>query len=361
MLKGNRGEWSEVYVLLKLLGEGKLFAADENLNRIENQFFPITKILREEEKGKIKEYFPNRGSNVEIYVNGVRQKKFPMSIFNMESKFLFEEIKNYKKAKGTFSVEKTETFMSEIECFKIKAPSNDKSDIKIEITDIYTGYSPTVGFSIKSKLGSPSTLLNAGKTTNFIYKVSCSQMEIFEKINEIYNSKGHTDVRGRIKHILNNNGKIKYYDMENKTFKDNLILVDSLMNNIIAETLLYFYRDGITECKKMIKKLEEENPFNYGNINAYSYKFKKFLASAALGMKPATEWQGIDEVSGGYIIVTKQGDVVAYHIYNRNYFEEYLLNNTKYEVPSTSRHNFGSVYEVDGEKYINLNLQVRFL
>ena len=60
-------------------------------------------------------------------------------------------------------------------------------------------------------------------------------------------------LRGRIKHILNNNGKIKYYDMENKTFKDNLILVDSLMNNIIAETLLYFYRDGITECKKMIK------------------------------------------------------------------------------------------------------------
>lgn len=284
-----------------------------------------------------------------------------MNIFNIQSKLLFEDIQNHKKAKGSFSVDKAEKFMSEIECFKVKASSTDKADIKIEIVDVHTGYSSIVGFSIKSKLESSPALLNAGRTTNFIYKVSCDEMEIFEETNEIYNSKGHTDVRGRIKHILNNNGKIEYYDMENKTFKDNLILMDSLMDNIIAETLLYFYRDGIIECKEMIKKLKGENPFKYGNINAYSYKFKKFLTSIALGMRPATEWNGIDEANGGYIIVTRQGDVAVYHIYNRNYFEEYLLNNTKYEVPSTSGHHFGSIYEVEGEKYINLNLQVRFL
>ena len=78
-------------------------------------------------------------------------------------------------------------------------------------------------------------------------------------------------------------------------------------------------------------------------------------------MRPGTKWDGKDEANGGYITVTKQGDVVAYHIYNRNYFEEYLLNNTKYETPSTSRHKFGSIYEINGEKYLNLNLQVRFL
>ena len=99
MLKGNIGEWSEIYVLLKLLGEGKLFAADENLNRIENQFFPIIKILREEEKEKIKEYFPNKESNVEIYDDGIKQKKFPMSVFNMESELLLEKIKSHKNLK----------------------------------------------------------------------------------------------------------------------------------------------------------------------------------------------------------------------------------------------------------------------
>lgn len=77
-------------------------------------------------------------------------------------------------------------------------------------------------------------------------------------------------------------------------------------------------------------------------------------------MKLATIWGGIDEASGGYIIVTKQGDVLAYHIYNRNCFEEYLFKDTKYETASTSRHEFGEVYSEDGEDFIKLNLQIRF-
>ncbi|MFY1027322.1 HpaII family restriction endonuclease [Actinobacillus seminis] len=45
---------------------------------------------------------------------------------------------------------------------------------------------------------------------------------------------------------------------------------------------------------------------------------------------------------------------------NRNYFEEYLLKNTKYKTASTSRHDFGEVYSENGEDFIKLNLQVRF-
>ena len=44
-----------------------------------------------------------------------------------------------------------------------------------------------LGFSIKSQLGSPSTLLNAGKTTNFIYEIvgaNLSESQI-EQINSI--------------------------------------------------------------------------------------------------------------------------------------------------------------------------------
>ena len=153
---------------------------------------------------------------------------------------------------------------------------------------------------------------------------------------------------------------MKYWKMNNQVFEDNLALIDSNMDKIIAETLLYFYRDGISNCDEMVEKLEHENPMNYGNVNAYKYKFKKFLTAVALGMKPATVWDGLDEATGGYIVVTKEGNVLAYHIYNRNYFEEYLLKNTKYETASTSRHDFGEVYHENGEDYIKLNLQVRF-
>lgn len=56
MLTGNKGEWSEIYVLLRLLADGKIYAADSELNKLEDIYFPIIKIIREENKGEIKEY-----------------------------------------------------------------------------------------------------------------------------------------------------------------------------------------------------------------------------------------------------------------------------------------------------------------
>lgn len=50
--------------------------------------------------------------------------------------------------------------------------------------------------------------------------------------------------------------------MNNQTFSDNLVLIDSNMDKIIAETLLYFYKDGITNYDEMVEKLEHENPMN---------------------------------------------------------------------------------------------------
>ena len=359
MISGNKGEWSEIYVLFKLLADGKIYAADSELNKLHDIYFPIIKIIREEISGELKEY--KTGKLIDIYVNDKKIKSVDRSEFEKESEKLLEEICN---AKGSaFEIEKTEDFMKGISCYKLSAPSRNKSDITMKIVDINTGYSPTVGFSIKSELGSSPTLLNAGKTTNIIYKIIHNNPLLVKETNKIYKvSKGkkRTDVRGRIKRIIEENGQLEYIGMQNQTFSDNLVLIDSSMDNIIAETILYFYRDGISNCIDMVKKLEVENPMNYGNVNAYRYKFKKFLTAVALGMKPATIWDGIDEASGGYIIVTKQGDVLAYHIYNRNYFEEYLLKNTKYETASTSRHKFGEVYSEGGEDFIKLNLQIRF-
>ena len=45
MITGNKGEWSEIYTLLKLLGDKKLFSGDKDLNKIESLFYPIIKIL----------------------------------------------------------------------------------------------------------------------------------------------------------------------------------------------------------------------------------------------------------------------------------------------------------------------------
>lgn len=362
MVSGNKGEWSEIYVLLRLLAEGKIYAADGVLNKIDSLYIPIIKAIRKERTEEKIEY--NTGEVVEIFINGEKKKSLPSSEFKLIADYLLKKLSDSNQ-RSSFSIKYVEDFMNKIFCHKICAPSTDKSDIVLQIHDINTGFKPIVGFSIKSELGSSPTLLNAGKTTNFIFKINktSKSINLLNIINNIYRESGdrnRIDLRGRISKILEEDCNFEYVGMANQTFEDNLVLIDSQMDRILAETLLYFYRDNIVDCKEMVAKLEYENPMQYGNVNAYSYKFKKFLTAVALGMKPATAWDGIDEASGGYIIVTKEGGVLAYHIYNRNYFEDYLLNNTKYETASTTRHEFGELYEEDGEELIKLNLQVRF-
>ena len=58
MITQNKGEWSELYVFLKLLGEGILYAADSDLNKIENLYYPLIEILRKENE-QIKHYAKN--------------------------------------------------------------------------------------------------------------------------------------------------------------------------------------------------------------------------------------------------------------------------------------------------------------
>ena len=338
MFKGNKWEWSEVYALLRILADGKIYATDS----------------------ETKEY--TAGEMISIYINGSKVKELPVTEFELEYGKLLNEI-NGKDSKCTFSVESTQNCVDRILCYKLFTPAMDKNDIMVKIIDADTVYSTTIGSSMKSELDSYPTLLNAGKITNFIYRIVQNQSDLVRETNEIYKvtgEKNQTDVRGRISKIIKENGTLEYRKMNNKVFEDNLVLIDSNMDKIIAETLLYFYKDGISNCNDMVEKLEQENPMNYGNVNAYKYKFKKFLTAVALGMKPATVWDGLDEATGGYIVVTKEGNVLAYHIYNRNYFEEYLLSNTKYETASTSRHDFGEVYSENGEDFIKLNLQVRF-
>lgn len=154
MLTGNKGEWSEIYVLLRLLADGKIYAADSELNKLEDVYFPIIKIIREENKDEIKEYAT--GEMISICINGLIVKELSVSEFEEESENLLNAINN-KTSKGAFSAECTQNFMNKILCYKLSAPATDKSDITVKIIDINTGYSPTVGFSIKSELGSSPT------------------------------------------------------------------------------------------------------------------------------------------------------------------------------------------------------------
>jgi hypothetical protein len=357
-ITGNKGEWSEVYAFLRLLADGKLFAADEQLNRLGNTFFPIIKILREDVAGSKYGYCPTSDtSEVRIFLNDEQILSLPAEKFDDEAKCLFGDISKHGAGKGSFEIPKTEAFIHSIYVNKLKAPSIDKSDINILIHDVNTGFEKIVGFSIKSDLGSPPTLLNPGKTTNFVFEVK----ELFEtKIDTINAIDTNQKIIDRINEIGHNGGKLIFEKVDNTTFEDNLIMIDSQMPMIVAEMLKGFYIKRIGTCSRLAEEVINVNPLKHKK-EFYIHKIKELLCASALGMKPATVWDGNDEANGGYIIVKRDGDVVAYHIYNRNFFKDYLLRNTQFVQPSTTRYDYCSLYKENGKIFIKLNLQIRFI
>ncbi len=189
LLSGNAGEWSEPYVLLRLLANEKIFAADENLNKIPEIYFPILKIVRQELNDKIKktynkiDFVVKTEKNIEIYFNDELLKTIPESVFEKQADYLLAEIQN--KVKGNLTVKKTQYFLNSLGCNSLKASSQDKTDITLQLHDINTGYNPICGFSIKSQLGSASSLVNASEATNFIYEIKGLNEDLIYVINSI--------------------------------------------------------------------------------------------------------------------------------------------------------------------------------
>lgn len=358
MITGNKGEWSEIYTLLKLLGDGLLAPGNENIEAIQNVFYPILNIFRSESNGNF-EY--SIKDNVVLVSGGKEVFQISTNEFKKQAILLLEFIKS--NSGRSFSIPEIEDFMESIQCISLKANSSVKTDITIVIHDQKTNQQPTLGFSIKSQLGSPSTLLNAGKTTNFIFKIKGINPSESD-IKEINSIASRSKIMDRIVAIQNIGGSFEFIRTEKSIFANNLILIDSLLPQILANIVFDFYTNKYSKIKELLRKIEEINPLNFDVSNQhqfYQYKLKRFLTDIALGMMPSKVWTGKYDATGGYLIVKEDGEILCYHIYNRNDFENYLINNTRLDTASSKKHDFGYIYKEEEEFYFKLNLQIRFI
>lgn len=356
MITGNKGEWSEIYALFKLLGDKELHPGNSEIKKLENLVYPILRILRTEVNGNF-EY--SIEDDIVVISGNEEVFRIPISEFQKRAKYLLTEIKSNS---GTFSVPEIEEFMQSINCLSLKASSSAKTDITIVVHDQRTGLQPSLGFSIKSQLGNPSTLLNAGETTNFIFKIVDAKINKKE-IDEINNISSRSKIKDRILEIKNKGGKFEFVKTQRTIFSNNLILIDSLLPQILSNIVLNFYSSSHSNTEDLVKLTEEENPLKFDTTDKhlfYSYKIKRFLTDIALGMMPSKVWTGEYDATGGYLIVKADGEILCFHIYNKNEFENYLLANTKLDTASSSRHGFGEIYAENGQLYFKLNLQIRF-
>ena len=376
---GNKGEWSEIYVFLRLLDTGQLDVADENLNAIPNEFYRILEIIRKETETTNNYIREDDRVTIKVfndYTGETEQFSYPLTVFAEKANNLLFLIKNTRGR--AFQLPPIAAFLNELRIGSIKDVGHNR-DITITIEDFRTRMPQTLGFSIKSFLGSDSTLFNAGAGTNFIYEVVLPEGVRFDcdEFNRVtYPMTGR--IGARLKILREDYGANFYFrKVQSPCLFQNLLAIDGHMPYLLADLLLIKSELGYNDLKRCTEELTRRNPIGidtatHGNI--YEYKIKRFLQDCAQGMTPEKPWLGIYDATGGQIIVKEDGNIVCYHIYELNRFREFLFNSTRFEGASTSEDSenpghprpkakkkffYGWVYEENERYYIKINLQIR--
>lgn len=385
-LKGNIGEWSEIYVFFRLLASGRLDVADDKLIAIPNEFYKILAILRKENKSNNEYLRADDIIRIRITNDETNEvEEFQMSVkqFADAANTLLTHLRKLS-GKRTAAYPEIQEFMEELKIYSIKDIGH-KRDITISIEDFRNHMEQTLGFSIKSYLGKSSTLFNPGPGTNFIYRIDLPEGVSIDC--DKFNRDTYEDKEGKITYRLScigeMGGVVNFDHIQSTCLHQNLRTIDSEMPLIMAHALLIKYQYKLTDWSDIISKLNDLNPLDFRiteDSPVYEYKIKRFLQDAAMGMTPEKPWSGTYDANGGQIVVKKDGDIVCYHVYELNRYLNYLFNETRLEQASTSEdennpghvrvnpetgkpnkpYKFGWVYEEDGQYYIKINLQVRF-
>ena len=377
-MAANRGEWAELYVLFKLLGEGKIYAADENLNINTESYLDVLRIFREEANNVITEY--RTGLNVDIYIGNDLAMSILATEFVRNADILLRTITT--SIGRSFDVlQETKEFMRSAKIYSVKAKNisgfrniGGKNDIVMEVRDHTMSLVYVAGFSIKAKWKSPATLFNTAKASSFVYKLNNITVADVDNINSLFTDKGGKDKNARMDYIRNHNIGLEFVGnkiLPNNTysvFADNLDMIRGDMQAIWNQVLLIHYLSterNKTALSDICNILADQNPLNKRNPHAFYEKaIKDFLYAAFSGMTASLRWDGQEAVNGGYIVAKDNGEVLVYHTRSGEAFKSFLFATTKIDRPEASENKgypYAHVYESNGEFFIDLNFQVRFI
>lgn len=373
MVRGNKGEWSEPYVAIRLLGEGKLYLADADGNKNENEWMQILDVLRYETcKHLVKYHYDAKETEVTVYIENKIVVKILADEFLKYADMLRGEIISGTGPSFSVSDEIMDFFKRvKIDKNHLKAESIEKSDIFLNLVDPRAGITrKKIGFSIKSKFGHNPTLFNTAKACAPIFRLEGMTDELMEEVNSLFDSRGHAAVRERCALILQH-CKVSFigYPVAKKAgceaFAENLELVNSELKIVIPHMLFNYFFLGFSEVdlNKVVERVIQDNPAGLKRPEIkYPYMVKNFLYAAYCGMTASTLWDGKSNVNGGFITVCNNGDVLAHYALESDAFKTYLYNNCYLEFPSTSPNhgNYGVVYKEFSRYYFRLNFQIRY-
>ena len=159
LFHANKGEWSEIYTMFKIMDEREVVSAGSDLLPNGDETFKFLKIYRDIEAGIRHEYDITKHDEITIYnekhdvLKVIKPRALKKSIAH-----IFQSID--LATERTFAIDGIEDIMSEYLLTQVKAGSTQKSDILGEVADRLGVGTRPLGFSVKSHIGGAPTLLN---------------------------------------------------------------------------------------------------------------------------------------------------------------------------------------------------------
>ncbi len=399
----NRGEWTEAYVFLRLLGEGRIYGASAELVKDEATYIDIVNIIRDEPDRMLifERFVKDEIAYVQLFKDNDTLKIVTAPEFNDKADYLYRRLKELGTGKRKIDIPEIQEYLENLNIDTPKANLSSaakkkygkKTDIIITSEDSLDHAKATRGFSIKSHIGSSPTLFNSSQTSGFIYKVvGCNE----EGMHLLNSKDSFLDIISGIREQYS----LEYIRCRNEIFEQNINLVDSRMDEILQYAMLlfagYIPNESSNKIPSICEVLASANPLGIRNPNTfYKTKLKSLLFASFAGMTASEEWNGRKLLTGGYIDVDKDGEMLYYRAISDDVFENYLFQHTYLDRPdrgelkelavaegkcfvNENRHltqeekdhllndchgkkgDFGYVYQDGKDYYIVINFQIRF-
>lgn len=258
--------------------------------------------------------------------------------------YLYNAIKEITSNDRKFPVPEIENYLGELRFSQPKIPKlpddvaatyGKKTDIIITIDDSIDHAVSTIGFSIKSHLESASTLFNSAIASRLKYEiVGCTDAEM----DEINGNQIDSEI-GMFQYIRDNPNLSLKFVGTSEEFKANLDFVELTMADILNTTMLiqigYYDRASTSLTKDLASRVAEINPINVSRPGEwYKAKFKNVLFASFSGLTATEPWDGRHRLSGGYIDVSKDGEMLYYSAVSDDIFNSFLFEHTFFDRPS---------------------------
>lgn len=215
-------------------------------------------------------------------------------------------------------------------------------------------------FSINTASGKKTTNLNGSQAVDFQFEIS----EPIISHQEIIRTNSYLKIKDRLSEIETLELRLNFVKILEPIYQNNLLLIDSLLPEILAYSILYFFEGKAESLKDMAEVLRKINPLKFDSkrdCNFYAYKLTRLLSEISLGMEPNSVWKSQYNTMGGSLFVEGHEKIVLTNVCDKTDFEDYLFQNSRFEMPSNSTNEFGAIYTKNGKQFINLRLQIRFV